>query len=45
MIEPRALALLNQQMVWEVEPGEFELMVGGSSAHSLSARFNMVPAG
>jgi beta-glucosidase len=25
------LALLNQQMQWQVEPGRFEVMVGGNS--------------
>jgi beta-glucosidase len=30
-ITPDKLALLNQQMAWQVEPGRFEVMVGGNS--------------
>jgi beta-glucosidase len=31
ILKPEDLALLNRQMQWEVEPGEFEVMVGSSS--------------
>lgn len=30
-LTPDKLALLNQQMQWQVEPGRFEIMVGGNS--------------
>jgi beta-glucosidase len=30
-LTPDKLALLNQQMQWQVEPGRFEVMVGGNS--------------
>ena len=37
---PGDLALLNRQMQWEVEPGEFEVMVGSSSQRiQLKGRF------
>ncbi len=30
-LTPDKLTLLNQQMLWQVEPGRFEVMVGGNS--------------
>lgn len=31
ILTPDKLALLNQQMQWQVEPGRFEVMIGGNS--------------
>ncbi len=39
------LSLLNVEMRWIVEPGEFEVMIGGSSAKGLTARFNVLATG
>jgi beta-glucosidase len=36
---PHDLQLLNREMRWVVEPGEFEVMVGGSSVDGLKHRF------
>ena len=36
-IGPEALWLIDQQMVRRVEPGEFEILVGNSSATTLKA--------
>ncbi len=41
-LKPEALALLNAAMAWVVEPGEFEVTVGGSLAGSLSGLFRVV---
>ena len=38
---PRELALLDAQMKWVVEPGAFEVMVGGSSQTVLATRFEV----
>ncbi len=38
------LRLLDRHMEWTVEPGEFEILVGGSSVTRLSKRFEVVHA-
>jgi beta-glucosidase len=41
-LKPDDLALFNRQMQWEVEPGEFEVMVGSSSQRiHLKNRFSI----
>jgi beta-glucosidase len=40
-VGPRHLRLLDRHMEWVVEPGEFEMMVGGSSVTTLSQRFEV----
>lgn len=39
---PEHLALLDRNMQWVVEPGEFEVRVGGNSQEGPSARFAVV---
>ncbi len=41
-LKPDALALLDAAMAWVVEPGEFEVTVGGSLAGRLSGLFRVV---
>lgn len=41
-LKPRDLSFLDRNMHRVVEPGTFEVMVGGSSATTLSARFDVV---
>jgi beta-glucosidase len=43
LLLPEHLALLNRHLEWEVEPGQFEVMVGSSSkAIHLSGRFEVL---
>ncbi|MBN1122536.1 MAG: glycoside hydrolase family 3 C-terminal domain-containing protein [Anaerolineae bacterium] len=41
-LEPGAFALLNAEYEWVVEPGEFEIMVGGSLDSRLEARLQIL---
>lgn len=41
-VENRHLRLLDRHFEWVVEPGEFEIMVGGSSVTTLSQRFEVI---
>jgi beta-glucosidase len=43
VLTPKALSLLNAHMRWVIEPGEFEVMVGGSSETELTAQFKVLP--
>lgn len=40
-LEPAALAFLDETMAWVVEPGDFELLVGGSSVAGVNGRFTI----
>ena len=42
-LAPRNLALVNQQMEWIVEPGVFDVYVGGSSSASATATLEVRP--
>ncbi len=41
-VTPDMLRLLNADMEWVVEPGDFEIAVGGSSVGGLSGRFTVI---
>jgi beta-glucosidase len=38
---PRELGYFNREMRWAVEPGQFEVQVGGDSAEGLTTRFEV----
>ncbi|MBK8899573.1 MAG: glycoside hydrolase family 3 C-terminal domain-containing protein [Anaerolineaceae bacterium] len=40
-LEPAALAFLDETTEWVVEPGEFELLLGGSSVAGVNGRFTV----
>lgn len=41
-LPPEALAFLDENMEWVVEPGVFDIMVGGSSAHVETVQLEVV---
>lgn len=44
VLRPRDLQLLDAQMRWVVEPGAFDVLVGGSSADiRLRGQFEILP--
>ncbi|MDP0499808.1 MAG: glycoside hydrolase family 3 N-terminal domain-containing protein [Verrucomicrobiota bacterium JB022] len=43
-LQPEDLACLSPQLEWRVEPGQFKVYVGGSSAAELNRSFSVEPA-